>query len=226
MNRTRILIIDDEPQLRKLLQIALEAQDYDVLLADDGKTGITLAASQNPDLILLDLSLPDQSGHEILRELRSWFIKPVIILSVQDNEKDIVAALDNGASDYIPKPFRTQELLARIRAALRSIQNTAAGSSRIICDDLDIDLSAHTIKKNGELLKLTGTEFNLVAVLAKNQGRVLTHQFILKQVWGQSYQHETQYLRVFIAAIRKKIETDPTNPLHIITESGVGYRFN
>lgn len=224
MNKAEILIIDDEPQIRKLLQINLESNDYKVIQASTGKEGLILSASHPPDLILLDIGLPDKSGHEILKALREWYNKPIIILSVQDNETDIVSALDNGANDYLTKPFRTGELLARIRSALKRSQNTE-NNSIIICRDIEIDLIARIVKKNNEIIKLTSTEYNLLALFAKNEGKVLTHQYILKEIWGIGYQTETQYLRVFVGTLRKKIENNPNNPEHFITESGVGYRF-
>lgn len=224
MSKAEILIIDDEPQIRKLLEITLESNDFKVWQAETGKEGIIMAANHPPELIILDLGLPDKSGHEILKELRTWYNKSIIILSVQNNESDIVLALDNGATDYLAKPFRNAELLARIRSAIRRNQ-TPNNNNIIVCDDLEIDLTARTIKKNSELIKLTSTEFNLLVLLAKNEGRVLTHQFILKEIWGVGYQTETQYLRVFIGTLRKKIEINHNQPKHIITESGVGYRF-
>ncbi len=224
MNKTEVLIIEDEPQIRKLLEITLESNGYKVLQAETGKEGIIQAASHPPELILLDIGLPDKSGHEILKELRQWYNKSIIILSVQNNETDIVTALDNGATDYLSKPFRTAELLARIRSAIR--RNQSPNSTTVVdAGDLQIDLASRTVKKNNELLKLTTTEFNLLSLFARNEGRVLTHRFILKEIWGVGYQTETQYLRVFVGSLRKKIEDNPNNPLHIITESGVGYRF-
>jgi|SRR5680860_80643 len=224
MNKAEILIIDDEPQIRKLLQISLESNDYRTLQASTGKEGIVLSANHPPDLILLDIGLPDKSGHEVLKELRGWYCKPIIILSVQNSERDIIAALDNGATDYLTKPFRTGELLARIRAAIRRNQNVDNETS-IVTGHLEIDLMARVVKKNDELVKLTATEYALLALFAKNEGKALTHQYILKEVWGYGYQTQTQYLRVFIGSLRKKIENDPNNPQHIITESGIGYRF-
>ena len=224
MNKTEILIIDDEPQLRKLLCINLENNDYKVIEAETGRQGIQLAASYNPELILLDLGLPDTDGHEILKELRTWYQKSIIILSVQNSEEDIVKALDNGAFDYLTKPFRTAELLARIRAAIRR-NNNENGEQIIFCGDIEIDLIAKTVKKNHELIKLTTTEYKLLVLFAQNEGRVLTHQFILKDIWGLGYQTEVQYLRVFVGTLRKKTEDNPDHPKHIITESGVGYRF-
>lgn len=224
MNKAEILIIDDEPQIRKLLEIMLESNDYKVLQAETGKEGLIKAANHPPELILLDIGLPNKSGHEILKDLRNWYNKAIIILSVQNSETDIVTALDNGATDYLTKPFRTAELLARIRSAIRRNQ-TPNNTNVIEIDDLQIDLAARTVKKNNELLKLTSTEFNLISLFAKNEGRVLTHQFILKEIWGVAYQTETQYLRVFVGTLRKKIEENPNQPQHIVTESGVGYRF-
>lgn len=224
MNKAEILVIDDEPQIRKLLEIALESNDYKVLQAENGKAGIRMAAGHPPDLILLDIGLPDENGHEILKQLRTWYNRPVIMLSVRDREEDIVTALDNGATDYLTKPFRTGELLARIRSCLRR-SNTEKSSSTITCGNLQIDFAARTVKRNGELIRLTSTEYNLLALFARNEGRVLTHQYILREIWGVGYQQETQYLRVFVAQLRKKTEDNPNQPVHLITESGVGYRF-
>ena len=224
MSKAEILIIDDEPQIRKLLEITLESNDYKVWQADTGKVGIILAANHPPELIILDIGLPDKTGHEVLKELRTWYNKSIIILSVQNNETDIVSALDNGATDYLTKPFRSAELMARIRSAIRRNQS-ANTETKIACGDLEIDIAARLVTKSNEVLKLTATEFNLLALLAKNEGRVLTHQFILKEIWGVGSQTETQYLRVFVGTLRKKIETNPNQPQHIFTESGVGYRF-
>jgi len=224
MSKADILVIDDEPQIRKLLEITLESNDYKVIHAENAKQGILLAANHSPEVIILGLGLPDKSGHEVLKELRSWYDKAIIILSVLNHENDIVKALDNGASDYLTKPFRTAELMARIRSAIRRNNNVIVNSIST-CDDLEIDYSARTICKNGETIKLTNTEFNLLALFFKNEGRVLTHQFILKEIWGVGYQNETHYLRVFIGTLRKKIEDNFHQPKHIITESGVGYRF-
>lgn len=224
MNKAEILIIDDEQQIRKLLEINLESNDYKVWQAENAKEGILMAANHPPELILLDLGLPDKSGHEVLKELRTWYNKSIIILSVINNEKDIVQALDNGATDYLTKPFRNAELLARIRSAIRRNQ-TDNTESKKVCGDLEIDFVSRTVKRNQEILKLTATEYNLLLLFAKNEGRVLTHQYILKEIWGIGAQLETQYLRVFVGTLRKKIEQNQNQPLHIITESGVGYRF-
>ena len=224
MNDIKILIIDDEIQIRKLLQIILENNSYRTISAETGKMGILLAANQQPDLILLDIGLPDLSGHEALKELRNWYKKPIIILSVLNSEEDIVKAIDNGADDYLVKPFRTGELLARIRSAIRR-SNTLDQESIINIGNLTVDLVNRIIKKNQETLKLTVKEYDLLTLLVKNSGKVLTHQFLLKEIWGPSHLNETQYLRVFIGNLRKKIEENPNNPKFILTESGIGYRF-
>lgn len=224
MNKSEILVIDDEPQIRRLLKISLESNDYKVSLAESGREGLILAASHPPDLIILDLGLPDKNGHEILKELNEWYSRAIIILSVQSSEEDIVLALDNGATDYLTKPFRNSELLARIRSAIR--RNQMESNSHLISSgDLIIDVSARHVSKNGITLKLTATEYKMLLLFMKNEGRVLTHQFILKEIWGVGAQLETQYLRVFVGTLRKKIESNPNRPEYILTESGVGYRF-
>lgn len=224
MNNASVLIIDDEAQIRKLLTITLHANDFVVQEAISAKEGLAMVANHPPDLILLDLGLPDASGHEVLRHLREWYTNPIIILSVQNTEEDIVRALDNGANDYLVKPFRTGELMARIRSAIRKA-STDENDPVVQFDDLSIDFVSRTVKKNNGLVKLTATEYSLLALMAKNEGKVLTHQYLLNLVWGPSYRSESQYLRVFVAQLRKKIESDPNRPTHIITESGVGYRF-
>lgn len=224
MNRPTILVIDDEPQIRKLLNIVLESNGFKVSSAATGMNGVSLAASIQPDLILLDIGLPDKNGLDILKDLRQWYNKPILILSVQNREEDIVGALDLGADDYITKPFRTGELLARIRTSLRR-HITTNNSSKVVTGNISIDFEARTVLCNGINLKLTTTEYNLLALFVKNDGKVLTHGYILKEIWGNGYQSETQYLRVFVGQLRKKIEVDPNQPKLIITESGVGYRF-
>lgn len=224
-NQAEILVIDDEVQIRKLLEITLESNDYKTLFAVNAKEGILAAANHQPDLIILDLGLPDEDGQVVLKRLREWFKKPIIILTVKNAEEEIVKALDNGANDYLTKPFRTQELLARIRTALRNlVQND--NEPIVQFGDVSIDFTSRIVKLKEDILRLTATEYNLLSILVKNEGRVLTHQYLLKQVWGNSYSDQTQYLRVFVAQLRKKIEEDPNRPRFIITESGVGYRFN
>jgi len=223
-NANIILIIDDEVQIRRLLEITLSANGYLISEASTGKEGLILAASIQPVLVILDLGLPDADGLDILKKFREWYQKPIIILSVRNSEEDSVTALDSGANDYLTKPFRTGELLARIRSAIRQNQDVA-DTPILKFGNLTIDLINHTAKKNEEFIKLTSTEFSLLALLAKNEGRVLTHQYILKEVWGRSYVEQTQYLRVFVAQLRKKIEENPAKPKLLLTESGIGYRF-
>ena len=224
MNKAEILIIDDEPQIRKMLEITLQTNGYLSKSAVSAKEGLIMAANHPPELILLDLGLPDENGHVVLQKLRQWYTNPVIILSVQKNEEDIIKALDNGANDYLSKPFRTGELLARIRSALRdSISDE--GDTTLDFRDIQVDFGARTVKKNNQLIKLTSTEYNLLALLVRNEGKVLTHQYLLRAIWGPGFINQSQYLRVFMAQVRKKIEDDPNRPEYLLTESGVGYRF-
>ena len=224
MNNATILIVDDEVQIRKMLTITLQANGYSVIEAATGKDALKTIASRPPDLMLLDLGLPDQNGQEVLKHVREWYTHPVIILSVQASESDIVTALDNGADDYLVKPFRTGELLARIRSALRK-NHTEDSHHATQFGELFIDFAQRTVKKGDQLLKLTSTEYALLILLARNEGKVLTHHYLLQHVWGPGYVNESQYLRVFVAQLRKKIEHDPNRPKYILTESGVGYRF-
>jgi two-component system KDP operon response regulator KdpE len=223
MNAPEILVIDDEAQIRKLLEITLQTSGYKMIAAENGKEGLFMAKNANPDLILLDLGLPDESGHDVLKKLRAWYNKPILILSAQSAEEDIVKCLDNGANDYLIKPFRSGELLARIRSSLRGSSPSLVQAS--VSGDLEIDLNQRVVKKKNEVLKLTATEYDLLALFAKNEGRVLTHKYLLHEVWGPAYSDQSQYLRVFIAQLRKKIEREPNHPEYILTESGVGYRF-
>ena len=225
MNKAEILIIDDEHPIRKLLEITLQSNDYTVRQASTAREGILMVANHPPDMVILDLGLPDEDGHAVLKALREWFTKPIIILSVQSGEEDIVKALDNGANDYLVKPFRTGELLARIRSLLRTRNDSADNVATIECNGISVDFSTRTVKRNNEILKLTPTEYSLLVLFLKNEGKVLTHHFILREVWGPGHMSESQYLRVFIAQLRKKIEKDPNRPEMIQTESGVGYRF-
>lgn len=224
MNNPTVLIVDDEIQIRKLLTITLQSNGFSVVEATTGKEGLSIVAGHPPDLVLLDLGLPDENGHEILRHLREWYNNPVIIISVQSSEEDIVKALDNGANDYLTKPFRTGELLARIRSALRKA-SSEPNTPTLNFQGLTIDFVNRIVKKGATAIKLTATEYSLLALFARNEGKLLTHRYLLNHVWGSSYQNESQYLRVFIAQLRKKIEDNPNRPAHIITESGVGYRF-
>ena len=224
MSKAEILIIDDEPQIRKTLEITLQTNGYLSKSAVSAKEGLIMAANHPPELILLDLGLPDENGHIVLQKLRQWYTNPVIILSVQKNEEDIVKALDNGANDYLSKPFRSGELLARIRSALRDAIKDEVDTT-VNFQNIQVDFSARTVKKKNQLIKLTSTEYNLLALLIRNEGKVLTHQYLLRAIWGPGFINQSQYLRVFIAQLRKKIEDDPNRPEYLMTESGVGYRF-
>jgi two-component system, OmpR family, KDP operon response regulator KdpE len=222
----QILVIDDEPQILRALRTILTAKQFRVLTASRGEEGLTLAATQIPDLVIVDLSLPDMDGFEIVARLRDWTKVPIIVLSVRDSEHDKVAALDRGADDYLTKPFGIEELLARIRVALRhSAQSMGNTQSVIQAGSVVIDLARHIITRSGEEIKLTATEFKLLTYLAANANRVLTHQAILTHVWDSADADRVEYLRVYIGQLRKKLETDPEQPQYILTEPGVGYRF-
>ncbi|MFZ1282106.1 MAG: response regulator [Ignavibacteriaceae bacterium] len=223
-NKYNILIVDDEPQIRKILRITLESNSYKVMEAENGKDGIAFTAANKPNLIILDLGLPDQDGLSVLKNIREWSNIPVIILSVRNSEEDIVSCLDQGADDYLTKPFNTSELLARIRASLR--RSAQVNEENVYSDgSLSIDLVSRTVKKETFEVKLTATEYDLLFLFVKNVGKVLTHRYILKEIWGPAYIEQSQYPRVFVGNLRKKIEDDPANPKYILTESGVGYRF-
>ncbi len=193
------------------------------MAVDTGNEGLAHAGTDRPDVIVLDLGLPDMDGLQVLKELRSWSSIPILILSVREEEETIVEALDGGADDYLTKPFRTGELLARIRALLRH-RLSGQEDQLFTSDDLTVDLSSRTVVVRGQPVKLTPTEFTLLSLFVKNAGKVLTHSFVLREVWGPAYAEESQYLRVFVAQLRKKIERDPTTPRILLTESGVGYR--
>ena len=219
----RILVIDDEPQIRRLLRVSLDAHSYKVDEAPNGQEGINKATTFKPDLILLDLSLPDIDGKEVVRQIREWSQIPIVILTVRDQENEKIEALDAGADDYVTKPFSMGELLARIRVALRHII-TQDNTPVLNFGDLSIDLSVRRVTCNGKEIKLTPTEYEILKVLAQYAGRVLTHKQLLKAVWGNDYNEDTHYVRVYIGQLRRKIEKNPAQPKYIITESGVGYR--
>jgi two-component system KDP operon response regulator KdpE len=218
-----VIIIDDEVQIRKILKIALESSDYKVIEVETGNDGIIQTATNHPQVVILDLGLPDRDGFSVIKEIRTWSGVPIIILSVRNTEEDIVKALDLGADDYLTKPFNTSELLARIRANIRRTQEINEENT-FVNGDLNIDLTSRTITKNNAEIKLTNTEYLLLVLFLKNAGKVLTHTFILKEIWGPGSTENSQYLRVFIGQLRKKIEDDSSNPKYILTESGVGYR--
>ena len=221
-----VLVIDDEPQILRAVRTILTAKQFRVTTASRGEEGLTLAATQSPDLIILDLTLPDLDGIEVCSRLREWTQVPIIVLSVRDTEKDKVAALDRGADDYLTKPFGIEELLARIRVALRhSAQTKGTGSSVVRSGGLEIDLAEYRVTRNGVEVRLTATEFKLLAHLAGHAGRVLTHHAILTAVWGPEYAEHVEYLRVYMRQLRKKLEADPDHPEILTTEPGIGYRF-
>lgn len=222
----RILIIDDEVQIQRALRTILTEKQFQVTTASRGEEGLALAAANEPDLIILDLGLPDMDGVEVCTRLREWTQIPVIILSVRDSEHQKVAALDHGADDYLTKPFSTEELLARVRVALRHSAHIHGAQSKVVkAGPITIDLAWHLVKRNEEEIKLTGTEYKLIAFLASNHGRILTHQSILTHVWGPADADHTEYLRVYMRQLRKKLEDDPERPQYILTEPGIGYRF-
>jgi len=222
-NKIRILIIDDEPQMRRMLRVALTAHDYEIREAANGQEGLEKAADFMADIVLLDLTLPDMDGLEVIRNLREWLSAPIIVLSVKEQEDDKIASLDAGADDYITKPFRMGELLARIRAAFRHIASPQDDPNLTI-GNLAIDFSCRRVTVGGSEVKLTPTEYELLKALAINAGCILTHPQLMRTVWGPLHEEDVRYLRVYIGQLRHKIEADPSQPEHIITEPGVGYR--
>jgi two-component system, OmpR family, KDP operon response regulator KdpE len=220
----RVLIIDDERQICKLLKVALGAHGYDVDEVATGEDGISRVALFKPELIILDLGLPDIDGKEVVRRVREWSDVPIIILSVRDQEEEKIAALDAGADDYITKPFGVGELMARIRVSLRRMAH-AEDEPVIHCGNLVLDLAQRRVMRGDLEIKLTPTEYDIFKVLVQNAGKVLTHKQLLKAVWGNSYNEDTHYIRVYIGHLRRKIEENPTQPQYIITESRIGYRF-
>lgn len=226
MSATRILIVDDEPQILRFLKPSLTAAGYDVIAASTGKEALAAAATRSPDLILLDLGLPDMDGKEVIRELRSWSRMPILVLSARDREAEKIEALDLGADDYVNKPFGIGELTARMRAALRHAAQQASEQTRLKAGALEVDIAAHTVTRDGAPVKLTPKEFELLAILVRNAGRVLTHRQILTAVWGPAHTEDLQYLRVFIGQLRQKLEGQPNAPEVIVTEPGIGYRLD
>lgn len=226
MNPAHILVVDDELQIQRAIRMILTEKGYRVTTASRGEEGQTLAAMHEPDIVILDLGLPDMDGVEVCRQLREWTQCPIIILSVRDSERDKVEALDKGADDYLTKPFGVEELLARVRVALRHSASKKGVANKIIkTGSLSIDLAWHIVRRGDEEVKLTATEFKLLAYLASNHGRVLTHHTILTNVWDAADADHTEYLRVYMRQLRKKLEEDPERPRIILTEPGIGYRF-
>lgn len=227
MRRPQILVVDDEPQIQRFLKPALVAAGYEVIRAMDGAEALAALRAHAPDVVVLDLGLPDLDGKEVITLMRRSSETPIIVLSARGEESEKIAALDRGADDYVAKPFGIGELLARIRAALRSTAiGTAASASVLVCGDVVVDLAAHRTTRSGEPVKLTPKEFELLVALMRAGGRVLTHRALLARVWGAGHTEDTQYLRVFVGQLRQKLEHDPANPTLIVTEPGVGYRVN
>jgi two-component system KDP operon response regulator KdpE len=226
-NSPLLLLVEDELPIRRFLRASLVREDFRLIEAETAQQAITLAAQQPPDLVILDLGLPDQDGQEVIRQLREWLQAPIIVLSVRDQEQQKITALDNGADDYLTKPFSTGELLARIRVALRHAARVGSEqeSSTFECGDLKIDLAARRVFVREAEVHLTPIEYKLLTTLVRHAGKVLTHHALLKDVWGPRHVQETHYLRVFMASLRRKIEADPAQPRYLLTEQGIGYRF-
>ncbi len=221
----RILVVDDEPRIQRFLRLALEAAGYDVVEAATGAEALKAAVTAAPALVILDLGLPDMDGKEVIARLRGWSQVPIIILSARDNETEKIAALDLGADDYVEKPFGIGELTARMRSALRHRVKAEGGQDAIRIDGLNIDTVKRIVERDGAILKLTPKEYDLLILLARHAGRVVTHKTLLTSVWGPAHAEDMHYLRVFIGHLRGKIERDPADPKIIVTEPGVGYRF-
>jgi two-component system, OmpR family, KDP operon response regulator KdpE len=221
----KVLVVDDEPQIRRALRTSLEAHGHQVTVVGTGEEGVVGAADEQPDLVLLDLGLPDMDGTEVIRRIRGFSDVPVIVLSVRESQSDKVAALDAGADDYVTKPFGMEELLARTRAALRRAGPDEPSAPILRYGSLEVDLARRLVTLEGEPLHLTPTEYSLLEALVTNPGKLLTHQWLLRRVWGQGYGTETTYLRTYVRALRKKLEDDASSPALIVTEPGVGYRW-
>ncbi|MFF4490137.1 response regulator [Streptomyces sp. NPDC001544] len=225
---TRVLVVDDEPQITRALVINLKARKYEVDAAPDGKTALDLAASRHPDVVVLDLGLPDMDGVEVIKGLRGWTRVPILVLSARHSSDEKVEALDAGADDYVTKPFGMDELLARLRAAVRRAEPVGSGEDDVTMvetEQFTVDLAAKKVNRNGKDVRLTPTEWHLLEALVRNTGRLVGQKQLLQEVWGPSYGTETNYLRVYMAQLRRKLEADPSHPKHFITEPGMGYRF-
>jgi two-component system KDP operon response regulator KdpE len=222
-----VLVVDDEPQIRRFLRASLQSHDYTVLEAENGKEAVRACTTQRPDLVILDLGLPDMDGLDVISLIREWSPLPIIVLSIRSDDADKIDALDRGANDYVTKPFSMGELLARMRVALRQggREAGAEAASVLTAGDMAVDLAKRLVTVNGAPVRLSRKEYDLLRILASHPGKVVTHQQLLQEVWGQAYVEETQYLRVYIGQLRQKLERDPADPKHLITEPGVGYRF-
>jgi two-component system KDP operon response regulator KdpE len=223
---TKVLVVDDEPQILRALRTSLATREYEVLTAETGEEGLALATAHAPDLVVLDLGLPDLDGPEVIRRLRAWNDVPVIVLSVREGQSDKIEALDAGADDYVTKPFDVEELLARMRAALRRVKSEKEPLPVLQFGELEIDLARRLVRHGDELIHLTPTEYGLMEAMVTNPGKLLTHQWLLRKVWGRGYGAESHYLHVYVRQLRQKLRDDPAMPRFIITEPGVGYRWS
>ena len=219
----KVLVVDDEPALARALAINLRAHGWDVVTAADGRSALDAAATEHPDVVVLDLGLPDMDGTEVLAGLRGWTKVPIVVLSARQHGEDKVEALDLGADDYITKPFAMNELMARLRAAVRRSQDSAPTTSVVTVGDIVIDMARKKVARNGADVRLTPTEWAFLELLARNLGRLVTREQVLREVWGPGYEHETHYLRVYAAQLRRKLEDDPAHPVHLVTSAGLGY---
>jgi two-component system KDP operon response regulator KdpE len=224
-NGHHILIIEDEQPIRRFLKASLSNQGYRVNEAISGEEGLRMAAAQPPDLVILDLGLPDLDGQDVLKRLREWYTSPIIVLSARDQESQKITALDSGADDYVTKPFGVGELLARMRTAIRHAHRVGPEAMTVTIGDIRVDLAARLVYRNGDEVHLTPLEYKLLVTMVKHAGKVLTHRFLLREVWGPQDSQENHYLRVFVASMRRKLEDNPARPRYILTEQGVGYRF-
>jgi two-component system KDP operon response regulator KdpE len=224
MDVPNILLIEDEPQIRRFVRTALQAEGFQVFEAEHGQRGLIDAATRAPDLMIVDLGLPDMDGLQVIQDLRTWSAMPIIVLSARSDEKDKIEALDAGADDYLTKPFSVGELLARVRAHLRRRETGNSASSVFSFGDVVVDLVKRTVERNGEAVHLTSTEYRLLTVLIRHAGRILTHGQLLRDVWGPNHNEHSHYVRIYMANLRQKLEKDPTQPEHLLTEIGMGYR--
>ena len=224
MDVPNILLIEDEPQIRRFVRTALQAEGFQVFEAEHGQRGLIDAATRAPDLMIVDLGLPDMDGLQVIQDLRTWSAMPIIVLSARSDEKDKIEALDAGADDYLTKPFSVGELLARVRAHLRRRETGNSASSVFSFGDVVVDLVKRTVERNSEAVHLTSTEYRMLTVLIRHAGRILTHGQLLRDVWGPNHNEHSHYVRIYMANLRQKLEKDPTQPEHLLTEIGMGYR--
>ena len=221
-----VILIEDEPQIRHFVKEALESEGWKVVEAENGKRGLIEAGSRKPDLLVVDLGLPDMDGVEVVRDFRTWSTAPILILSARTEERDKIHALDAGADDYLTKPFGIGELLARVRAVTRRRLQGLEASPRVCFSDVEVDLSRHSVTRNGVAVRLTPTEYRLLGVLISNTGKIMSQRRLMQEVWGPNHTESSHYLRIYMSHLRQKLEADPAQPVHLLTETGVGYRFD